>query len=76
MGGVGREQGSGVQRASLFSLLPVKEPALVRAVAAGSQAASVPPPTDDGYTPTAQPRRQRERERQGKKKRVYIRVKV
>lgn len=68
MGGMGKRSGfRGTAGTSLFSLLPVGEPALVRAAAAGSQAVSVPLPTDDGYTPTGQPRRQREKDRETEK---------
>jgi len=49
------------------SLLPVGAPALARAVAGESQAVSVPPPTDDGYTPTDPPRRKRQKDRKTEK---------
>lgn len=67
--GSGEEgQGSGV-----FSLLPVGAPALAKAVAEGSRAVSVPPPTDDGYTPTDQSRRKRQKDRK-KQKSEFITV--
>lgn len=56
-----RDWGRGVHNMmNVFSLLPVGAPALARAVVVGSRAVSVPPPTDDGYTPTDQPRRKRQ----------------
>ncbi len=59
-----RDRVQGYSKASVFSLLPVGVPALAKAVAAGSRAVSVPPPTDDGYTPTDQSRRKRQKDRE------------
>lgn len=61
VGGTARDRVEGYSKASVFSPLPVGAPALAKAVAAGSRAVSVPPPTDDGYTPTSRDARDRKK---------------